>query len=312
MGIVERWLNYLRKSKSSVTVNNYRKAFLRSCEEMKITPEKLVELSKKDPKKLRKLIKDFFLDKIAKQAPLTKNQKLSAIRSFLSFANEDFHLGKIEFDKSHTLQSIFDVEIPTKEKLKEILKKSDKRTRAIIALYAFCGLRPRIIVSLNLSAFVEMSLNEEIKFEKLPTLVVIRKDLPGNKAKVDYFVFLIEEGAKYIIDYLNERRRAREELSKESKVIEFEDANTIDERYNELYRCVKDAFKKAGFNAKPYVLRSYFDIALSEALNQTKREFYMGHRGDLDVRYAMRKKHSMEKIEEFRKEWKEKVEPKLY
>ena len=306
MGLINDWINKLSKSKTPITLKVYRSSLNCVLRDLKLSPKDLRDMSINEPKKLKKMIHDYFLN--LDLAPLTKNQRLSALRSFLNTVNEDFNLGKIEFDKSHTLQSIFDAEVPTKEKLAEIIENADKRTRAAISLYAFCGLRPRIIVNLTFSAFVEMKIEDgKVTFKKEPTMIIIRKDVPGNKAKVDFFTFLIKEGMMYLKEYIESRDDELVGLP-DAKVIYYPETKNP-EVY--LWRGIKKAFKKAKFHAHPYVLRSYFDIVASENLSPTKREFYMGHAGDLDVRYSMRKKHSKEKIEEFRQEWKEKMEGKL-
>jgi len=316
--LIDTWLNKIGKSKTPVTVKVYKSALNCVLSDLKMSAEEVKELSFSNPEKLRDIIEEYFVN--LGLAPLTKNQRLSALRSFLNFANRAFNLGKIEFDKSHTLSSIFDTEVPDKIRLKKAFEHADLRTRAAMALYAFCGLRPRIIVNLPFSAFVEKRIKDgEVIFKKEPTMIVIRKDIPGNKAKVDlfhfflpfypellhFFTFLIKDGMDFLKEYIESRD---DEFGEENTVIYYPETNNP-EVY--LWRGIKKAFKQAGIRSRPYVLRSYFDIVASESLSQTKREFYMGHAGDLDVRYSMRKKHSREKMEEFRIEWKEKMEKKL-
>ena len=303
--LIDTWLNKISKSKTPVTVKVYRSALGCVLRDLKMSAEEIKELSFSNPEKLRDIIEEYFVN--LDLAPLTKNQRLSALRSFLNFANRGFNLGKIEFDKSHTVSSIFDTEVPDKNKLRKAFEHADLRTRAAMALYAFCGLRPRIIVNLPFSAFVEMKMRDgEVIFKKEPTMIVIRKDIPGNKEKVDFFTFLIKDGMDFLKEYIESRDD--EFVGGENTVIYYPETNNP-EVY--LWRGIKKAFRQAGIHSRPYVLRSYFDIVASENLSQTKREFYMGHAGDLDVRYSMRKKHSKEKIEEFRQEWKEKMERKL-
>ncbi|MFO8133377.1 MAG: hypothetical protein R6U10_05550 [Thermoplasmatota archaeon] len=298
------WLNDLSRTKTETTITVYRSALHRILDDLEWTAADLVEASHTWPKKLRKRLKRYFTKDIAHLAPLTKNQRLSALRSFLRHTNEDFSLGNIEFDKSHTQMSIFDAEIPGNEKLHEILEHADRKTRAALGLYAFCGLRPKIIVNLKIESVVDMDVTDGISFSNIPAMIIVRKDVPGNKAKVDFFTFLIEEGAEYLTEYL----ATRDSISPEEYLIDYPTT-----RYPKtyLYRGVKRAFEQADFDAHPYILRSYFDSAASEVLSRTKREFYMGHVGDLDVRYRMRKRHSQQKIENLRQEWTHKMEPRL-
>ncbi len=302
--VPDEWLDDLSRTKTETTVTVYRSALRCILEDLGWSAAELVEASHRWPKKLRGHLKRYFTKDIAQLAPLTKNQRLSALRSFLRYANEEFSLGNIEFDKSHTQMSIFDAEIPSNEKLREIINRADRKTRAAIGLYAFCGLRPKIIVNLNIESVVGMDVTDNVSFSNVPAMVIVRKDIPGNKAKVDFFTFLIQEG----VDYLKEYLLARDSVSPEENLIDYPTT-----RYPKtyLYRGIKKAFEQADFDAHPYILRSYFDAAASEALSRTKREFYMGHVGDLDVRYRMRKRHSQHKIEALRQEWTEKMEPRL-
>ncbi len=302
--VPDEWLNDLSRTKTETTVTVYRSALRCILDDLGWTAADLVEATHRWPKRLRGRLKRYFTKDIAQLAPLTKNQRLSALRSFLRHANEDFSLGNIEFDKSHTQMSIFDAEIPSQDTLRDILDHADVKTRAALGLYAFCGLRPKIIVNLNVESVVDLDVTDGVSFSDVPAMVILRKDVPGNKAKVDFFTFLIQEG----VDYLREYLTARDSVSPEDTLIDYPTTN-YPKTY--LYRGIKKAFEHADFDAHPYILRSYFDAAAGEALSRTKREFYMGHVGDLDVRYRMRKRHSQHKIASLRREWAEKMEPRL-
>lgn len=311
MSALSEWKNYLNKHKSAVTVKNYASCLSLVLDDLNLSPKQLIKLMEKDPDELRSRLKTYFTDKIAGLAPLTKNQRLSALKSFVHFHDDQFNFGRIEFDKSHTQISIFDDEIPTRETLREIFDNAPSdRARAAISLYAFCGLRPMIIVNLKLSDLWDTNIRDgRVEFTKEPAMIVIRKDTPGNKAKVDFFTFLIQEGIDYLERYLNSRE---DELTNDSPVILYPTVSTPESAKTKMWREIsKKAFKKSGFDARPYILRSYFDAHAGDNLRRTKREFYMGHKGDLDVSYHMRKKHTPQKIKQLREEWKEKMEPAL-
>ena len=266
MNLINSWLDRLSKSKTPITVKNYQSALNCVLSDLKMSAEDIQELSFKNPEKLRDIIEEYFIN--LKLAPLTKNQRLSALRSFLNFANRGFNLGKIEFDKSHTLSSIFDTEVPDKDKLRKAFEHADLRTKAAMSLYAFCGLRPRIIVNLPFSAFVEMKIKDgQVIFKKEPMMIVIRKNIPGNKAKVDFFTFLIKDGMDFLKEYIESRDD--EFVGVEDAVVIYYPETNNPEVY--LWRGIKKAFKQAGIRSRPYVLRSYFDIVASENLPPTKR-----------------------------------------
>ena len=58
---------------------------------------------------------------------------------------------------------------------------------------------------------------DSVDFEKLPTIVIVRKGL--SKAGHQYFTFLSEEGCEYLKDYLEERMREGEDITPNSPVI---------------------------------------------------------------------------------------------
>ena len=70
-------------------------------------------------------------------------------------------------------------------------------------------------------------------------------------------------------------------------------------------REIKKAIIKAGFKWRPYVLRAYFATNLDLAENKREishswRQFFMGHKGDIEATYSTRKKLSDEIKEEMR------------
>jgi len=62
-------------------------------------------------------------------------------------------------------------------------------------------------------------------FEKIPTLIIIRKDL--SKAGYQYFTFLSQEGCEYLRDYLESRMRKGETLNGDSPLINPKVGRTI-------------------------------------------------------------------------------------
>ncbi len=59
-----------------------------------------------------------------------------------------------------------------------------------------------------------MHISNEITFDNMPAMVVIKQRL--SKARNQYFTFIGKEGAIYIKDYLDERRKNGEELCYDS------------------------------------------------------------------------------------------------
>ena len=67
---------------------------------------------------------------------------------------------------------------------------------------------------------VELKLSDEIQFDKIPVTVMVKGKL--SKARHQYFPFIGEEGATYLREYLEERRKQGEELSYDSPLLQFD------------------------------------------------------------------------------------------
>jgi len=289
------WDKELQKRKTEATRISYKSALRMVLSDLQMTIEEFVAFAR-DEVPFHKKMKDYFEE--LPLAPLTRNQRIAAVQSFLKYMNIRFDPSVIEADRSSTVQGIFDVEIPSQKKLGEILKAADVKTRAAIALLAFCGLRPMLATQIRIKDLVDCEINEGyIKFTNFPVRINIQRNYPGNKSKLEFFVFLIEQGAEYIEAWLNKRGSicgTTKILGREKRAVQ---------------NWVNKAFEQSAFQSKVYVLRSFYDNAL--ALESYKRSFYMGHTGDLHTRYIMRKRLSPERIDELRAEFERVVEPRL-
>jgi hypothetical protein len=72
---------------------------------------------------------------------------------------------------------------------------------------------------------------------------------------------------------------------------------------NNVSDAIKIAIKAAGFNWRPYVLRCYFDTMLMLAESKgyvlrDYRQFWMGHKGDIENRYTTNKQRLPESVVE--------------
>ena len=68
---------------------------------------------------------------------------------------------------------------------------------------------------------------------------------------------------------------------------------------------VRGALREAGIEARPYVLRAYFATALDVAeargiVSHSWRQFWMGHKGDIEAEYSTRKAIPPDVIEQMR------------
>lgn len=206
--------------------------------------------------------------------------------------------------------------VPGKEELARILRKATSRGRVAIAMMAFSGLRPKSLGDyegtdgLRLGDIKELKMSDEIQFDRIPATVLVKSKL--SKARHQYFSLIGEEGARYIKEYLEERRKQGEELTYESPLLQFDPRGIKKNafiRTTLVTRDIREAMETAGLKMKPYVLRAYFskalDIAESKSfISHPWRQFIMGHKGDIEARYSTNKRLHPDMIEEMREPYK--------
>ena len=191
--------------------------------------------------------------------------------------------------------------VPSKDELGKFLRKASPRERVAISTMAFTGLRSESLGNyegtdgLRLGDIKELNLDDSIEFTKIPTTVVVRNGL--SKASNQYFSFIPEEGATYLKEYLEERRKAGEALKGDSPLMQLDSSGVKTNHYLRtalVTRDIREAIQRAGLKMRPYVLRAYFatdmDIAESKGLiSHPWRQFMMGHKGDIEARYSTNK-----------------------
>jgi integrase len=190
--------------------------------------------------------------------------------------------------------------VPTREELRRILRSGDKKTRATCVLVAHSGLRIEVLSDyskedgLKLRDLPEMVLHgRKVEFKQIPTMVVVRR--PLSKAGHQYFTFLGAEGCEYLREWLEQRIEQGEKLTADSPIVtsKFKTMRTLISTTN-VRDAIRGAIRRAGFQWRPYVLRSYFDTQLMLAeskglLIRDYRQFWMGHKGDIEARYTTNK-----------------------
>jgi hypothetical protein len=100
---------------------------------------------------------------------------------------------------------------------------------------------------------------------------------------------------------LEERLREGEALTAKSPLITPKLRMKFFIRANNVSDAIKGPIRAAGFNWRPYVLRCYFDTMLMLAeskgyMLRDYRQFFMGHRGDIEARYTTNKQRLPEPV----------------
>ncbi|GAG53693.1 unnamed protein product, partial [marine sediment metagenome] len=206
---------------------------------------------------------------------------------------------KIKIRGADDTPTLRDERIPAKNELLRVLLSGDRKARAAAALVAFAGLRLETLGDyggtdgLRAGDLPEMRLaGRKVEFDRVPALVVVREEL--SKGGHRYFTFLAEEGCGYVREYLEDRIRRGEKLTPDSPIITPKLRMKPFVRTINIGDAIRKAVRKAGFGWRPYVLRSYFDTQLMLAESKglvlrDYRQFWMGHKGDIEARYTTNK-----------------------
>ncbi|MEM3458980.1 MAG: site-specific integrase [Candidatus Bathyarchaeia archaeon] len=292
---VKRWYENVARG-SRVTADVYLRRLGWVCKHLNLKPKELVE---KREKELGMLLADLvsYLEREGKAGSYIKSC-LKAVKSWLSFNMVEVKV-KIKIKDADDTPTLREERVPTQQELRKIFLSGDLRARSACVLLAHSGLRIETLGNydgtdgLRIRDLPEMRVeNSEVTFEKVPTMVVVRKEL--SKAGHQYFSFLGEEGCEYLKDYLESRLKEGEKLTPDSPVLTPKVAPKPFIRSTNIGDMIRATIRKAGFKWRPYVLRAYFDTQLMLAESKglvlrDYRQFWMGHKGDIENRYTTNK-----------------------
>lgn len=301
---LRRWYNNLSRG-SQVTADTSLRRLGVLCQNYKKSPKDFLQMNEKE---ISNFLMDFVTDMEAKgYAGSYISQYIKALKSWLAHNHKELKV-KIKIKGVQDTPSLKDERVPTSKELKSILLSGDRKARVACILIAHSGLRIETLGNylgndgLRVRDFLEMTIKDgHVEFTKIPTILVVRKEL--SKAGHQYFTFLSEEGCEYLKDFLEERLRLGERLGPESPIITPKVASKPFIRATNIGDIIRGAIRKAGFPWRPYVLRSYFDTQLMLAESKglvlrDYRQFWMGHKGDIEARYTTNKQRFSEEVVE--------------
>lgn len=302
---VKRWYDNIARG-SILTADVRLRRLGVYCENTNTTPTTFAGIGIKNVRAVEDLLLDYvsFLEK-KEYAPSYIEDILKALRSWLSFNYVNL-MRKIKIKNADIPVTLENEEIPSEKKLGDVLNSASARARVSISLMSLSGVRPQVLGNyhgvdgLKISDIkdLEIQQNGDVSFTKTPAKVVVRSAL--SKAGNQYFTFLPKIGCEYLQGYLRERIANGEIIKPESPVITFRkgyrtktNGNTCHLRTNIITTEIKSAFGII-IKARPYVLRSYFDtqLLLAESkgrITHAYRQFFMGHKGDIEARYTTNK-----------------------
>ena len=305
---VKRWYENLERG-SPLTAKERLRVLNRYLQHHNLTPQKLVVKAKKSRESVEDQLHDFVtkLDREGKSPGYILNY-IKAVRTWLDY-NGIKLIRRIKIRDSQSTPTIENEQVPTKEELRNLLTYASERARVSISLMAFAGLRPQVLGDyqglngLKLKNLPEIEISGgNVKFKKTPTQIIVPLQL--SKANNKYITFLNEEGIGYLKAYLDKRLARGEKLTPDSPIIAtspgFEKMGKSAKNYGSRFietqnitREIREAMRPK-FNWRPYVLRAYFDTQLLLAESNGKishpyRQFFMGHKGDIEARYTTNK-----------------------
>lgn len=292
---IRRWYENLGRG-SLATADVYARRLASFSEVMKVGPNELIA---KDDKGITDILFDFvsWSEKQGHAGSYIRTT-LKSVRSWLQHNNRDIK-ARIKVVGAHDTPTLRKERVPTQEELKDIFLSCDFKNRVASILVAHSGLRIGVLGNyqgadgLTIGDFPELKIeNGTVSFDEIPTMIVVRREL--SKTGQKYLTFLGEEGCDYLKSYLQDRIRQGETLTADSPVITPKVQTKPFITATKVSEGIRKAIRKAGFEWRPYVLRSYFDTQLMLAESKglvlrDYRQFWMGHSGDMESRYTTNK-----------------------
>jgi site-specific recombinase XerD len=309
---VQRWQDNLNSESAK---RLYSESLCKFSEFCNLSSKQIVQRFKEDKKEMEDLLTDWVLGLKKLYTPKGVHNHLVGVKSWLRH-NDIQVIRKINYGNVHETPTIENEMTPSQDELSRVLQYTDLRGRACIGLIAFAGLRPNASVNIKLIDIPELKIeNGEVKLTRIPCMIKIKAKLSKNKRA--YFTFLSSEGCQYLLEYLRYRIKKGENLTYASPVLTYSKKSKLHSFTRKGYsKLIKRTFIRAnileGTPLRPYILRGYFDTGMMNAnINYNIQQFLMGHSGSIEAIYTTNKKLPEWQIEEMRKVFKEKVEPRL-
>jgi integrase len=304
-----RWYDNLSRGSRNTAELNARTLY-RFSSLINMTPTQIVDFTRDSRKEFEDLLLDF-VTKLRDEGktPSYIENYLTCVRSWLRF-NDLILVRKINIGNTNLTPTIENERIPTKTELKQIITYAPDRGRCSISFMAFSGVRPQVLGDITGSKGLEIRdlpeleiKGKEVSFSTIPAQVLVSAEL--SKAKHKYFTFLGDEGCEYLKIHLEKRLAEGEKIGPKSAIITYkkgyhdtgfsEETVRVSKHISRktISKEIRDAMRPR-FTWRPYVLRAYFDTQLLLAESNGKiphayRQFFMGHKGDIEARYTTNK-----------------------
>jgi hypothetical protein len=298
---VKRWHRNLKKG-SVQTARSYLQALGQFCDSESVSPSEFIARG-------QEVCEDMVCDYIDAGLEPGQNGKpkwagssakftVAALQSWMRENRLGFHR-KIKFPIRNFNPRVKTSHMPVVTELRRCFTEASVREKVPLSLMAFSGVRPMTIGTfegsdgLRFSDFPEAHFEDGLLvFDKIPTRIVVREEI--CKTKIQYETFLGPEGCEYLAAYVQHRVAQEESVTRNSPVLPSERGGEFLQSES-VSHVVSDVMTRAGIPEEqwPYLWRSYFDnrtqMAEMDGLTKDYRSFMMGHAGDIETIYAMRK-----------------------
>ncbi len=311
---IRRWHSNISKG-SEILADIYLRALGRFCNHIGMSPSQFIQLTVDE---MEDTLQDYAdnLENSGNHSPGTISSYLKAVKSWASWNKKPIQR-KIKVRNADKKPTLEQERSPTQEELGRVLYSAETppRTRICIALIAFSGCRLEVLGNYRgtdgarLRDFPEIAIdNGRVEFAHVPTIFTVREEL--SKSHRRYFTFLCEEGCNILKEYLEKRIAEGETLTQNSPVISTTAAQarkvaplmkahgsedmTPFLRTMKIGNDIRRSMRTVGLPWRPYVWRSYFDtnLMLAESkgiVSHAYQQFWMGHVGDIESEYTVRK-----------------------
>jgi hypothetical protein len=304
---VKRWYENLR-SGSAHTADVALRRLSRFCELASTDHEALVKL---EQKQLEDLVQDV-VRRLENEnaAPDYIQGIIKGTKSWLKHNDRELKRS-IKIKDQGVPVTLAEEKVPEPTQLQEVLSAGTQRAKVSASFMAFCGVRPEVLGNkdgtdgLVLGDLPDLDV-DALTFRSMPAQVVVRREL--SKVRHQYFTFVNEKACEYLLSYLQARRGNGEKIGLQSPVIRADEGQKIaylksrGKKPESFFICtanieseVRRAIRRAGYDWRPYILRSFFDSHLLTAelqgrVTSTARALFMGHKGDIERKYTLNKR----------------------
>jgi len=307
---VASWYANLKEG-SELTADIYLRRLNRYCEEFGTTTQALAAMNSKDAYKLLvNAVRGFRLRGLAGSSI---SVYIKTLRSW--FLHNDIVIAKkVRIDGAGSTPTLRSEQTPEPYVLHSVWKFCDERQAALVACLAFTGFRPHVFGNhrgsdgLRLEDLPELEVDnkeKKLKFNAIPTRITVRDEL--SKTRRGYEGLLCEEGCRRLEKYLVKRMEAGQILEPSSALIADDEGTGRNITTKSICKLVRKAFRHAGFQWRPYILRRFYDVRMGQAvpmpelgLKEEWVKFWMGRHGDIEAEYRLHKKLSDSQLEQMR------------